>query len=290
MADQLTTAYNSAIRRVPHCYSVNTAEFVTALTEDHGLRGRQVFVALEDQLIVGFAHVGVGYRERGENPEQGLIQFLWYAPEHRQAGQALLEVTEDHLRAHGMRQVVAFHQKYRYPFYHLESAYLSDRLGQVAALLGYNGYRRIGGEVYLDWPDFEPLEPPPVKVPVDIALEWIPGRGARPGLILRAFQDDKWVAVCQCVSCGEFSAVDEAQDWLFTTWLNVQENLQGKGLGRYLLRRALLEMHNAGYRHASISTAIDNYRAALFYTNCGYHVVDWTYGLGRRLEGGSDAQ
>jgi hypothetical protein len=35
---------------------------------------------------------------------------------------------------------------------------------------------------------------------------------------------------------------------------------------------------------------MDNYRAALFYTNFGYHVVDWTYGLGRKLEGGSNAQ
>ena len=106
MAGQLTAAYNSAIRSVPHCYPVSTAELVAALAEDHDLRGRQVFVALERRAIVGFSHVGVGYREREEGPEQGLIQFLWYAPGHRRAGQALLEAAEGHLRAHGMRQVV----------------------------------------------------------------------------------------------------------------------------------------------------------------------------------------
>jgi hypothetical protein len=62
MADQLTTAYNSAIRYVPYCYPVSAKELASALAEDHGLRARQVFVALEGQSITGFAHVGVGYR------------------------------------------------------------------------------------------------------------------------------------------------------------------------------------------------------------------------------------
>jgi GNAT superfamily N-acetyltransferase len=289
MAGRLAAAYNSAIRCVPHCYPVSAKELASALAEDHGLRARQVFVALEGQSITGFAHVGVGYREREECPEQGLIQFLWYAPGHRRAGQALLDIAEGHLRAHGMRQAVAFHQKYRYPFYYLSSAYLSDRLGQVAALLGHNGYRRIGGEVYLDWPNFEPVEPPPAEVPAAVTVEWMRGRSTRPGLILHAYQGERQVAICKCVSCGEYSTADEAQDWLFTTWLGVQEDLHGKGLGRHLLRRALLEMHGVGYQHASISTAVDNYRAALFYTNFGYRVMDWTYGLGRDLDGGPDA-
>jgi hypothetical protein len=43
----------------------------------------------------------------------------------------------------------------------------------------------------------------------------------------------------------------------------------------------MLELRRAGYRHAAISTALDNYRAALFYSNLGYQVVDWTYGYGR---------
>jgi GNAT superfamily N-acetyltransferase len=290
MADQLTTAYNSAIRSVPHCYPVSTAGLVAAMAEDHGLRERQVFVATEGQSIVGFAHVGVGHREGEEGPEQGLIQFLWYAPGHRSAGQALLETAEGHLRAHGMRQVVAFHQKYRYPFYHLCNAYLSDCLGQVAALLGYNGYRRVAGEVFLDWPNYVPVEPPPAGVPAEVTIEWQPGKGVRPGLLVLARQGERDVGACKCVSCGEYTAAAEAQDWLFVTWVGVGWNQRGKGLGRHLLQRALYEMHGVGYRHASISTSVDNYRAALFYTNFGFHVVDWTYGLDHKLEGGSDAQ
>jgi len=63
----------------------------------------------------------------------------------------------------------------------------------------------------------------------------------------------------------------------------VVDELQSRGLGRHLLQRSLKEMHGAGFRHAAISTALGNHRAFLFYTNYGYRVVDWTYGLGREL-------
>ena len=76
---------------------------------------------------------------------------------------------------------------------------------------------------------------------------------------------------------------EEAEDWFMTTWIGVEREFQGRGLGRHLLRRALIEMRRAGYRHAAISTERRNCRAFLFYANFGYRVVDWTYGYGREL-------
>ena len=98
-----------------------------------------------------------------------------------------------------------------------------------------------------------------------------------------AHSGGKQIGECESVSCGEYSDAREAQDWLFTTVLNVEGPQQGKGLGRRLLWRALVEAREAGYRHAAISTAWDNHRAFLFYSNFGYHVVDWTYGYGKKL-------
>ncbi len=60
---------------------------------------------------------------------------------------------------------------------------------------------------------------------------------------------------------------------------------QGQGLGRYLLQHALQEMHKVGYRHAAISSGLDNHRAFLFYNNCGYRTVDWTYQYDKVLSG-----
>ena len=56
--------------------------------------------------------------------------------------------------------------------------------------------------------------------------------------------------------------------------LGIEDEFQGQGLGRYLLQHALQEMHKVGYRHAAISSGLDNHRAFLFYNNCGYRVVD----------------
>lgn len=63
----------------------------------------------------------------------------------------------------------------------------------------------------------------------------------------------------------------------------LEKAFQGQGLGRYLLNYTLQEMHNVGYRHAAISTNWENYRALLFYSNCGYKVVDWTYEYEKNL-------
>ncbi|MCH8292218.1 GNAT family N-acetyltransferase [Candidatus Poribacteria bacterium] len=68
--------------------------------------------------------------------------------------------------------------------------------------------------------------------------------------------------MCRCISCGEFSSAPDAQDWLSVSWLWGDETIRRRGLGRYLLQRGLKEMHNAGYRHAYITTGWDSYCAA----------------------------
>lgn len=79
-----------------------------------------------------------------------------------------------------------------------------------------------------------------------------------------------------------FYRAKESQDSFFTKWLGVEEEYQGKGLGRYLLQRTLNEMYKVGYRNAFISTNVINYRAQLFYSNFGYKVTDTAYALVKR--------
>ena len=101
---------------------------------------------------------------------------------------------------------------------------------------------------------------------------------------MRAYLDDEEIGECESVSGGEFSSHPDAQDWLHTTGLDIEEPYQGQGIGRYLLQYSLQEMHQVGYRHATISTDWENYRAFLFYSNCGYRVVDWTYELEKHFD------
>jgi GNAT superfamily N-acetyltransferase len=265
MSSDLANAYNYAVRAVPHCYTVPAGEMADAMAPATGkgrshkrLHSEEAFVAIEGDAILGFVHTALERPKEAAGEEKGAIRFFWYGRGHRKVGQELLNVAEDCLTGSGLGEITAFWQDYRYPFHGFGHSYMSDRLGQVHGLMGINGS--------------------------EIALEWVKGKGARPGIVVKALQDDKEIGTCKCISCAEFSSADEAQDWFFTEWLNVVEDLQGRGLGRYLLQYALKEMHAIGYRHAAISTDWHNHRGLLFYSNVGYHVVDWTYCLARKMQ------
>ncbi|MHC4983145.1 MAG: GNAT family N-acetyltransferase [Planctomycetota bacterium] len=293
MDGAVAAAFNDALRDVPHCWPVAAEELAAVVAQADGqaeghedVHCQVTFVAEDASKVTGFINAAVGKPEGPIQGRQGIIRFLCYRPGERRSGQALLEAAEAHLRGQDVNYIQAFPQEYRYRFYKFGAAYLSSRLGHVEALLGFNGYRRIRGEVFFDWLDFQPPKPRPAEVPAEIVVEWEEGKGARPSLIVRAERAGEQVGLCKSVSGAEFSKADEAQDWFFTGALWVSEALQGKGLGRQLLQRSLKELRGAGYRHACISTAWQNYRAFLFYSNHGYRVSDWTYGPGRQLTPG----
>jgi ribosomal protein S18 acetylase RimI-like enzyme len=291
MLPHIVQAYNAAVAPVPHCYRVRRDDLRLALApvvdgeQSETRRDEAVFVAVDQKTVAGFVHVAIGPPKPHKDPEEeGLIRFLWYRPGLRQAGEALLDAAEKHVRERGHAAISAFPQKHRYPFYHLAAAYLSDYLGHVIALLGLGGYRRSNGEVFLDWQDFSLNEPGDLPVSAQIQVEHTDGRGRLPGVTVRAMQGDRQIGICENASAGEFSRDRLAQEWLFTTWLAVDGEYEGMGLGRWLLHRALWEGRVMGYRHAAISTAWENYRALMFYSNFGYQVVDWTYGYRRELD------
>ena len=284
MQRHTTQFYNNLTANVPHCYPVREDDLGTVLlcptyeTEyKKVLQSQTTFVARKQDTILGFIQVGIAPDEELNKNNIGIIQFFGYQPGERRAGQALLEKAETYLSTYNPGQIVAFPQDYRYRFYHFGHAYLSDGLGQVQGLLGYNGYQRRFGEVFLAWENYT-VTPTQLTTPIELSVDWEPGRGERPNCTALAFQDGTEVGVCHSVSGGEFSDDAKAQDWFHTMWLGIKDEFQGQGLGRYLLQYILHEMRNIGYRHALISTSWDNYRAFLFYSNFGYRVTDWTYG------------
>ena len=291
MQTQVTQFYNRMTASVPKCYPVSEAEFATAIRgvttgkadkKEGGLDSETAFVAMVNGTVQAFIHVGIG--QVGENREEdiGVIRFFGYERGARRVGQAILERAETHLKTFNVSQIFAFSQGCRYRFYHFEHAYLSDALDQVQGLLGFNGYRRSTGEVFLDWEDYS-VTPVPSSLLVTLSVEWQDGRGQFPNCTVLAHQNGEQVGICESLCGGEFSSHTDAQAWLHTVWLGIEDDFQGQGLGRYLLQYALQEMKKIGYRHAAISTAWDNHRAFLFYSNCGYRTVDWTYEFVKNL-------
>ncbi len=285
MLSSLIQFYNHLTIDVPYCYPVKEDEFALAMnsvvTGEYNNGGEKhnserVFIAKSDDTIKAYVHTVLSLKAENEEEDVGFTRFLGYERGERNAGQVVLEKAEEYFKACNVSRIYAFSQNRRYRFYHFEHAYLSDALDHVQGLLGYNGYRRSDGEVFLDWENYEV---PPMKAPIPITLnvEWQHGRGQRPNIHLEAHLDDKKVGECDSLSCGEFSNHPDAQDWLHTVWLGIEDDFQGQGLGKYLLQYTLQEMRKVGYKHAAISTNWENYRAFLFYSNYGYRVVDWTY-------------
>lgn len=298
MLGELALLYSRAVGSVPHCHPVTGEEFAKALAgleaggrsdgaSDERMHSEDVLVATEGERAVGFAHVGMGLLREGEDDraeaERGVIRFLWYERGRRAAGQALVTAAENALRARGAARALAFTQTFRYPFYHLGYAYVSSAMDHVQAVLALSGYRRCDGEMFLDWPDFEPPASAGAGGDVELTVEPQPGRGRRPGLAVRALHDCAELGRCVSVSAAEYAGAAEEEDWLFTKDLWVTEAEQGRGLGKALLGRSLAEARALGYRHAAISTDWRNHRAQLFYGNFGYRAVDWTYGFAREI-------
>ncbi len=287
---ELTDFYNDLVRVVPHCYPVQAEELEKAFAgqcgyEAYGERMKReaVFVAV-DREVVGFIHAGEGVVRHDDATPQGAIRFLAYPRGRRGAGQALLDRAESWLRSCGLESVLVYRQAYRYPFYHFSHAYLSNHLEHIQALLLFNGYELCGGEIYLDWPDMKPGVPHSISdFDVELKVTQVSGPGRLPDLKVKAFHEDQEIGECFSISARAFSNREVVEEWIFTQWLGVTEPFQGKGLGRYLLGRSLVEARKAGYRHAAISTALNNHRALLFYANFGYRTVDWTRQFRRRL-------
>ena len=291
MQAPVTQFYNRLTADVPHCYPVKEQEFATAIRgvttgkadkKEGGLDSETAFVAMVKGAVQAYIHVGIGQVGDNREVDIGVIRFLGYERGARHVGQAVLEKAETYLKTYNISRIYAFSQDCRYRFYHFSHAYLSDALDQVQALLGFNGYRRSAGEVFLDWENYI-VTPMPSSLSVELSMDWEDGRGERPNCTVKAYQGDEQVGICESVCGGEFSSHPDAQDWLHTVWLGIEDEFQGQGLGRYLLQYELQEMHKVGYRHAAISTNWENYRAFLFYSNCGYQVVDWTYGYEKVL-------
>ena len=282
MAPQVAHAFNRAIDGVPHCHPLSAEEYLAATRLDtayHGmntLHSQNTVVALTSGRVVGMATAAQGTHGQQGPLASGQIRMLWYERGHRLAGQSLLEAAEGHLTALGHGNFSAFNHEFQFPGYHFTNANLTDRWDHVHGLLGISGYRRLRGEVFLDWPDLHPPDPGACPIQAEIRIESRPGKGSRADLAVRAVRSQREVGACLCWSGGEFSAHPAAQDWVFVRWLWVDEPLQGLGMGRYLLLRALVEARVLGYAHSAISTDWSNHRAMLLYANTGYRAVDWT--------------
>ncbi|NIM07310.1 MAG: GNAT family N-acetyltransferase [Armatimonadetes bacterium] len=294
MADGLARCYSDIVSHVPHCQAV-TAETFSSMEQlaTPACREEALLAASEKGEVAGFVHVGIALppsKEWDLQNEPGVIRFLSYRPGERRIGEALLQAAEKWARERSRTAIAAWYWNYRYPFYHLPHALLSDRLGHIHSLFGMAGYAAKEGEVFFEWQDFNP--PAPVKPPLEFQLqiEWQeqvehdPHEYGRGGVVVKAIHKGKWLGQCNILHMNDKSSCSKAPEWSFCDNLAVEQPIQGKGVGRFLLATALTEMRDAGCRHTAISTNATNHRAYLFYTNFGYRFLDRTFWFHKELQ------
>jgi GNAT superfamily N-acetyltransferase len=146
------------------------------------------------------------------------------------------------------------------------------------------GYVVAESEVFFAWEDFDPPSAPQPDLDVKVTAEWRAQVGTfGPGLLVHPKRGRKRLGECHIVDLGADPDRPELKGWCFCTMLDVDEPLQGKGLGKHLLSRGFSEMRARGFRHAGISTDWNNHRAYLFYTNFGFRFLDRTFGFRKEL-------
>ncbi len=286
MRRQTVSAYNRFVAGVPFCQAISTKQMriiERLMQDDKHLHGQQLRVVKQGEKILALAHWGVAGPSRRYRKPLGVIAALYHAPGDRAAGQNLLDYIHADFLKQRIHAVEAFHQNWLWPFYHQDHAYLSDTQAHLKALFNHNDYREEHGEEFFEWRDFSPPRLQAARLKLDYEVKEKPGRGELPDVIVTAHNRGRHVGACHSCSCGGFGRDEGAEHTFLTMWLGVEREFRGKGLGKHILARGMSEMARVGYRHATISTSMCNSRAALFYSNFGYRLADWTFGYRRRL-------
>jgi ribosomal protein S18 acetylase RimI-like enzyme len=293
MAEGVARSYNDVVAGAPYCEQVGGEWFVD-LKKLHRqpLVEENILVADQREGVAGFVHIGVAAPAQDDwhvKGEPGVIRFLSYRRAERAVGAALLREAERRLRAQGRTKIVAGNNSFLYPFYHLPFGHISEQISHLPPLFGMAGYDVEESEVFFVWKDFDPPRIACPDLDFEISGGWqddVGGMG--PGVELHVRQGDAKVGVCEIVRLGSRQWRPALAETCFCTGLHLDDHMQGKGVGKYLLARGLAEMRKSGARHAMISTDWNNWRAYLFYTNFGFTFLDRTFGFAKSLTASGD--
>jgi GNAT superfamily N-acetyltransferase len=280
-AAPLATIWAESTADAPYAYSVEPSEFARGIipdaADDESLaveRFQKLIVASDGTRPVAFAHLCAAQVEvDGKDIACGVIRSIAFGPDDPEAGQHLLEHVERLLRSDGQIHVDAFPLYHGYAFHNHKVGILSDRLTHITSLLIANGYRPHDPHLTLQRPLADaplPDQPPEIEV----LVEKTEGDGARRDIRVSAVVDGTRKGTCRSMTGRRYAAQVELEDCGYTRWLAVDEDYRQKGIGRYLLRRALHEHQQEGYTCARLNVREKNTNAHALYQSEGYLTED----------------
>ena len=276
---------------VPHCYPISEEEFHRGMVERTGddqpvttlglaQDALKLIVAVRDGNTVGFAHVAIETRT-WETPvtQTGLIRIFTYDRRDRAAGQTLLDAAEAYFKECEIRNICASPWFAPVRFIHTGREGISTCSPHVLSLFLMNGYTVEREQHIMDLQRIQTGEPNCPTSNFEVTVEHRSGWGKLPSFMVYLHQDGREVGVCEGRSHGHYLRAKDAQDALLIEDLDVIESEQGKGLGRFLLQRALWEGWGLGFQRADLRVKTDNYRALMLYASEGFQIVATGYQL-----------
>lgn len=247
---------NAVAAEVPYSYPMDEAELgATVLAPadtpalypahlEHDMNG--ILVARVGDQAAGFVHVcrGLVPERDGDNLQRrGIVRFLAFAPGRVDMGLRLLAAAEAFARAAGLTTMVAWHHSAGYPFYHAGVGLLSGRNYDSLSALIEGGYT---------------LRERWLCYSMDLAqavTEWLPGQRLR--VAQTAGVEPNWEMAAYYPTaarpCGRVRVVtldrlstERGRPVVYLREAAVIEAEQKKGIGRWLVQRAINEFHSRG--------------------------------------------
>lgn len=272
-----------------YCYPVEGTAFAAGVRVDEDgdesmatARSERLLVASIGSNPVGFAHTCAAEITLDEKKVAcGIIRFMAFAPESPAVGQALLERAEDILSKDGHRHIDAFPLFHGYPFHNHKIGILSDRLTHISSLLLDNGYHPHDSHLTLvrstDWTGDR------AKPDLDFRIERDDDTGIRSEIILRAFRGDERIGICRFYSSRRYADIPDTEEYCYMRWIGVGEAYRRRGIGRYLLHQALVEMQKEGYKRTVLNCREKNTIALTLYRTTGYSTGEVSHAYYKRL-------
>lgn len=231
------------------------------VTQHPDLHDEKLIVCEQSGHPVCFAHVGTGM---WADEACGYLRALGLSDVHRVMVHAVMDLAESNFRKRRIRQVRAGAPDYTY------GSCVED--GSIALLLLLQrGYKIVYGNVNY-WMDG--LGNGSRETPQDphLSIESAPeaGNGQLPNSYIRLRRSGRKIGEAWCFSAWHYGPSEHTQQVFHVGDIDIVDEEQGKGFGRYFLGEVIFEMRKLGYTKVSLSTGVGNLRARLLYTSMGF--------------------
>jgi len=287
--------YNTAITDVPLSYPVDADTFSRlGLRNEAGTRYRTHLgvdrtgwlVARRGGQVVGFLHVCIGAdyddRARDEAFQRGIIRFLVFLPSEVEAGTALLAAADSYFRQQQVDEIRAFHFSTGYPFYHAGIGLCPGQHDHVMRALATAGYRLTDRFFcFTRWLSGLVPEQTP-RIPIRLEFKKQAG-----DIHLRVYDGYKPFGILKLAPLEAYS------DYVghlvaYIASLRLDEPYRHKGIGRWLMQRALNWLWTKGYREVALHVNHANVPAQSLYRQVGFAELAFRgYTFERHWEEGS---